>query len=213
MRIKITIILLFFSFFTFAEDVKINFSIGGIGGGVESDFNNVYGFINGDFVNAYAFHAPSKLGLEFSPFHYQGNFVNSNSSSDFNYSIINLTLFHQTIDINEYSILGPFLRINWLDFNQNIPTYTFGIRFCYRDEFNIDFLGKEVNYQEPLLYKFIDVELGLKYSKSIPKIYFGVNIDTSILSVLIIGGLYSEAEKNTEKVKPDYRESLPKREK
>lgn len=197
MKTKLFVLLFFVSVFASSQNITTNFSFGGIGGGIVYRGGKVNGVLNGDFFNIFAFHAPSRLGLEASPFHYQFSFDNSANSTPFAWSLINLTLFHQTRYINESSILGPFFGIHYLDLDKNIPSYVAGIRFCYRNKMDIDFYGLPVKYRNPILYKYVDLEAGIKYEDAEPKLFANVSVDASFIIAVIAAGLYSAAEENS----------------
>jgi hypothetical protein len=204
MKKLVAISFMSFIFIITIQAQSFNFSIGTIGGSGLFAKNNSIGYLEGSLLDFYITNETFNLGLYISPFNYC---VSNNEGA---LSILNATVFHQTFKLTDTSFIGPFFGIQWIDFNSNIPTIKSGIKISIRDDFSIGFYDKKVNYVEPILFNYLDIELGYINRNKTNQAYFSVKTDVSVFGALITSLLYSNAEENTKKYVPDYKERLPK---
>jgi hypothetical protein len=202
-------ILLCASLFAQAESTGINFSVGTIGGSWVANPGETFGTINGSLIDIYGNTPIENLGFEFSPFNYAFEFHGLTVSGNIDYTILNASLYYEAIRPYGNAFVGPFARINWLDFKDNRPSFAAGLRLCARDALEFDLFGKKVSYGEPVLFNYVNVELGYLRKSGKNNVYLGASVDASLLGAMILFCSYESAEENTKKHVPDYKERLP----
>ncbi len=183
-----------------SESIHTTFSFGSIG--VTGNMAEPAKFDGGgtaSVLDIRFLHRKSGLGLDFSPFNFSYYAVDG-----WEMSFINASVFHETFKIGAYGMFGPFAGIHWLDFQENKPVFTAGLRFRYLNELETSFNQKRIVYVSPLLFNYVTIELGALYRDNSFGVFISCKTDISAAVPLIMAFLGGTAYENTKKVYPDY---------
>ena len=200
---KIYFVLIFFllGMVLFAEKgIEPTFSFGSIGATFfaqnSGDFDIAF---TATVLDIHLFHPKSRLGFDFSPFYFK-----IFTDKSWQIELVNATLFHNTFSLGKHSGIGPFAGIHWLDFNENIPTLTAGLRIRYLEELRTTADGSGIMYISPLLFNYVNLDIGLAYRKDFFAFTLAFKTDLSLLpplAFLVLAGIMGGER---EKVPPPY---------
>jgi len=186
-----------------AQESSLDISAGKFGGSFILSKERPEYALSANLIDFTATHGPSGLGFEISPIAFS-----MEPFSDYaGLSLVNLTVFHRTVKFDDCSILGPFASINWIDFQSNRPIIRTGLKFSWRRPWGDKETPVTTRSLRPV-FTYMDVETGFMYRDK-PAFFASISIDASILLAVGALCLYGQAEDNTKKVKPDYKDSLP----
>jgi len=186
-----------------AQDSSFDISAGKFGGSFMLSKERPEYALSANFIDFTATHGPSGFGIEISPIAFRMEPFSKYAGI----SLVNLTVFHRTIKFDDSSILGPFASINWIDLQSNRPIIRTGLKFSWRRPWGDKETPATTSSLRPV-FTYMDVETGLMYRDK-PAFFASVSLDASVLLAIGALCLYGQAEENTKKVKPDYKDSLP----
>ncbi len=115
------------------------------------------------------------------------------------YSLVNLSFFHDTIDINQFSYLGPFIDFHWFNFDAEGLSLTAGFEFNLQSN-EVIYYSDFMESQDKLVTRFLDLKIGCQYMNSEYSFYANANIDLYILVPLTMMVLKGYGEDRQEEL-------------
>ena len=164
----------------------LTFSSGSIGGAFGYTKNQPTIFLDGSLLDV-RLDFDVGIGTEMKLFKY---YI---TESDSGFSFINAEVYYQAVRFYRQSWFGPFIRVNWLDFMQNQIAVSTGLRMNVSGSLNTKFYGAPIRFTPPLIFKYVDLELGYMYRNQMHFIYTAVSVDLSSIVALLIMGLGESA--------------------
>lgn len=175
----------------------LTFSSGSIGGAFGYTKNRPTIFLDGSLLDV-RLDFDVGIGTEMKLFKYYITESDSSFSfiiteSDSGFSFINAEVYYQAVRFYRQSWFGPFIRVNWLDFMRNQIAVSTGLRMNVSGSLNTKFYGAPIRFTPPLIFKYVDLELGYMYRNQMHFIYTAVSVDLSSIVALLIMGLGESA--------------------
>lgn len=127
------------------------------------------------------------IGAEINAFKYYVN------DTDEGFSLINAALYYRAVRFCKRSWFGPFARLNWLDFSENLLSYSTGLRLNISEPLSADFFGTPVRFSPPLIFKYVDLETGFIHRNKSDYLYASVTVDVSALAAILLMAFETQA--------------------
>ena len=181
-----TIILLTFVSASAHAFGELTFGTGSIGGSICLSQDSFTGFLEGTLLDAHL-DFDSGIGAEINAFKYYVN------DTDEGFSLINAALYYRAVRFCKRSWFGPFARLNWLDFSENLLSYSTGLRLNISEPLSADFFGTPVRFSPPLIFKYVDLETGFIYRNKSDYLYASVTVDVSALAAILLMAFETQA--------------------
>ncbi|MGP1458757.1 MAG: hypothetical protein ACTTKL_05550 [Treponema sp.] len=165
MKSKLSLIILL-AFISVAAHAfgELSFTIGSIGGSICRSKDSFTGFLEGTLLDVHL-DFDAGIGAEMNALKYYVN------DTDDGFSLINAALYYRAVRFYKKSWFGPFARFNWLDFSEKRISYSAGLRLNMSGPFATDFYGTSVRFSPPLIFKYVDFELGYMHRETHPIIF------------------------------------------
>jgi hypothetical protein len=156
------------------DNFRLRLGIGDIGLGLNYSLNNPFLYeVNASVINIAVEHIDTKIGFELSPLKYfLWSYNDDMTEKNEKLSFLNLKTYWNMLPKNDL-ILGPFLSINYLFYNNwnsmNYKDLVFntGISFAYTIKMN----------NSDIYYKLIGSEIGYRNISGNNCLYFNINVD------------------------------------
>lgn len=166
---------------------ELTFNTGSIGASFCRSQNAFTVFLDGTIFDIHL-DFDAGIGAEMNAFKYYVN------DTDEGFSLINAALYYRAVRFCKKSWFGPFARINWLDFSENLLSYSTGMRLNISEPLSADFFGTVARFSPPLIFKYVDLETGYMHRNSSDYLYASVTIDVSPLALIMLMALGAEAQ-------------------
>lgn len=163
--------------------MEYSMAFGTFGVFVEGDSLNK-GSIYIEMIENHLVHKPTGIGFSLAPFYmdYNGNLEESHTS------LLNLSIFHKSLYINEYSIVGPYIKWQWYGFERDEMSLTGGLRFSWMLDKG-DYRDNVIDDYFTSLFKVVELYAGCRYYHNEWKFYSSFTMD--LLSFAMLANMTS----------------------
>lgn len=179
----------------FADESSVTWSAGSIGGAATFGTSETESIFFGSLLDVYLVNGPSKIGIKLSPFGFTAE-----SNEDFRISIVNVEVFYRAVGLGEHSFMGPFASLKWLNFRDNEEIFTAGFKMIFRDEVKFRYIKGLSGYHDPFLFKYAELDGGMRMFRGTPSAFLSVSIDASLLVPVLLVLFRQQTSINANKV-------------
>lgn len=165
----------------FSAESSVTWSTGSVGGGASFGLSERESLFFGNLFDLFLVNGPSKIGIKLSPLGFT-----LQSNDEFRISIVNVDVWYQAVELREYSFLGPFASLKWLNFRDNEETFSVGLKMLFRDEVDFRYIKGFTGYHDPCLFKYIELDAGLRMYRGKAAGFFTASIDVSLLVPILL---------------------------
>ncbi len=179
----------------FPAESSVTCSAGSVGGGAVFGLSDRESLFFGNLFDLYLINGPSKIGIKLSPLGFA-----LQSNDEFRISIVNVDVWYQAVELREHSFLGPFASLKWLNFRDNEETFSFGLKMIFRDEVDFRYIKRFTGYHDPFLFKYVELDAGMRMFKGDVVGFFTASIDISLLVPVLLVIFKDQTTMNAKKV-------------
>lgn len=178
-----------------SAESSVTWSAGSIGGGTTFGSTKCESLFTGSLLDLYLVNGPSKIGIKLTPLGF-----NLQSNDEFLITVVNVDVWYQYIEFGDHSFLGPFASLKWLNFRDNEETFSCGLKMIFRDEVDFRYIKGFTGYHEPLLFKYVELEAGMRMYRGDASGFISATIDASLLVPVLMVIFRDQADFNAKKV-------------